>query len=75
MRLRIGRCLSMAQDQTFETGSTLTTTLAAIALLDKGRPGEKNNFGANNERTNLDVVETSAIFWTGSRRCADLDGR
>ena len=28
-----------------------------IALLDKGRPGEKYNFGGNSERTNLNVVE------------------
>jgi len=27
-----------------------------VALLDKGRLGEKYNFGGNNERTNLDVV-------------------
>jgi dTDP-glucose 4,6-dehydratase len=28
-----------------------------IALLDRGRPGEKYNFGGNSERTNLNVVE------------------
>jgi dTDP-glucose 4,6-dehydratase len=28
-----------------------------ITLLEKGRPGEKYNFGGNSERTNLDVVK------------------
>ena len=58
MRLRIRPC------PVYGTGSNVRDWLyvedharGLITLLEKGRLGEKYNFGGNSERTNLNVVE------------------